>query len=318
MVQTLLVLVRDLKLPDEIRMLGTGFFLRDADFAYYASQLSRQIMQQRVGLQLGEQHRVKLPETGFCEQLIRPGCRFQLTRLDHSDRVTLKYSPKPGFESILTVSAMQRYERLFGLLLEANMCLYELQRMHAGWRHQQKGERTVVFLRFRMEAMEFVSSVLRYFHEVGLAPWHLFLVSLDACEGVGVSAGGEERWSCPRGRDRFPVRDLKTLKEAHDSMLDQICWFLLLGPEQGSVLEVLRDIFSCIRFVCGLVGRAYTLPQLVEAVARLKGQIDVFVKVLTRMKHLDAPAGLGDATIGYGALESLLLFVNFNRYYLND
>ncbi|KAJ3238561.1 hypothetical protein HDU78_003447 [Chytriomyces hyalinus] len=336
--ETLLVLVRNLKLPALMESLGSAFFLKDTLFTEYIIALQTQTSSNNRHSFLQS----ALPRGPVCDLLDGPNPSLRLvwtSRARNVQRVSLRYTPKQGaLEYVFPATLLAKYERVFDLLMEARQCLFLLHQsvplaFSRDRRLQQRsrsstttGSVTVdagmdsLILRFRMEAFEFVSNLLRYFHELGLAPWMRFmqLVARIGRDEVGHGRGG--------GR----ISDLKALERAHASALTRVEWFLLLSKVHEPVLRLLRDVFGAIESICGVIragtgGAAVPMDAgvLRERYRSLREKIEIFVKVVDKMKGLDISApfdvdadGNGEwGEGGYSCLESLLLFVNYNHYY---
>ncbi|KAJ3073545.1 Gamma-tubulin complex component 6 [Podochytrium sp. JEL0797] len=339
--ETLLVLIRDLKLKEELNLLGNAFFLNDAEFIDLVLAQS-----QPHHAQYWDSVRRFGSSGSVCGELAKPDSKLKLTRTPsppsstrHGARapatVSLRYFAKPPFTYLLTPESLRKYESFFSLLVKVKLCLPALHGINASSFGQtartnsNANSTKILITRFRMESIAFISSLLQYFHEVGVSPWHRFKTSLSAFETAQVSMpfkNGSRREEAVTGGggSLYRISDLKSLKHAHVMMLDQIGWYLLLKREQKPIMDVLVQVLEGIRGVCGRIGEGGGGGEGVEEeVRRVREKVSIFVKVVRRMKDLDGGVGGSGRGGGFGgkdyaSLEALLLFVNFNRFYADE
>ncbi|ORY43822.1 hypothetical protein BCR33DRAFT_250287 [Rhizoclosmatium globosum] len=307
--ETLLVLVRDLKLKEELDLLGNAFFLNDHEFTDYVLSQCRPLIPGQ-GMK-----KIQDSSSLVWNELKKVNPKLKLIRSESTTReiaVRLQYLAKAPFNYILTPDSLQTYNSFFSLLQATKLCLSDLHclRIPRGSKVESG-----LMVRFRMESIEFVSSILQYFHEVGLSPWHMFKAALLEFETSAQSnilgSGGLNKMD----NGKYRITDLKSLKRAHEQMLSQISWYFLLWKEQKPVFSLLMELFDDIRGICQM-----NIPDASQAIHAFRQKLGIFVKVVIKMKHLDLSATSKSASVGqnYGSLSALLLFINFNRYYSKE
>ncbi|KAI9345232.1 Spc98 family-domain-containing protein [Obelidium mucronatum] len=316
--ETLLVFIRDLKLRDELSLIGGAFFLKDFDFSKFAMAQAKPHSPEchqslKEFLEIG---------TGVCGELNKRNSKFKLVRpviATSTHNLSLQYFLKAPFDYLLTPQSIQKYNSLFSLLLQTKLCLADLHRLTLP---RESGIKSSLLIRFRMEAIEFISSLLQYFHEEGLSPWHKFMNSLLACETGQSASAGFSSLSVGNGLKEPPtyrITDLKSLKTAHEMMLNQITWYLLLETGQKPMMNILLQVFEDVRRICE--SAAIGSSEVDQDIHSVRQKISIFIKVADKMKHLDvvdSGQNMGNGNFGskdYGSLNSLLVFVNFNKYY---
>ncbi|KAJ3386460.1 hypothetical protein HDU84_001534 [Entophlyctis sp. JEL0112] len=313
--ETLFVLMKDLKLEDELNMVGRGFFLFDSDFADYVVATNTSDERQTVFLNDNS----KL--FGILAELNNPQPKFKVVKsrglnstMEFQNSISLLYDAKSPVTFVLSNSALKKLSRCFSLLLRTRTCLLKIKEFC----FRQNGV-SKSFLRFKLESTEFVTNVYRYFQDIALSPWRMFLASLRSVDVFGFDSRNDtdER----KDSQPFKITDLRNLKQSFDVALDQVCFRMMLSKEQNPVLVLYLDILDniCESF-------AVSSSSETQQVCSLKEKIEVFVKVVDRLRYLDLPSaglkrfaevGIIGPWDGMG-LSFLSTVVNFNNYYWKE
>ncbi|TLD21162.1 hypothetical protein PspLS_09000 [Pyricularia sp. CBS 133598] len=170
--------------------------------------------------------------------------------LEALDFLRLTYKPPAPLAPIITHAALDRYDRIFRLLLRVLRMLFVSNQLFRGQAGQPSSD--PVEHRFRFEARHFVSSIAAHFFGEGVAgPWRRFGEWLDQVE-VTVCASGSNT-----DGHKIPAGDLDVLgpeqiRKRHEELLGEIMSALLLRKHQEPVLKLLNDIFTLVlRFAAG-------------------------------------------------------------------
>ncbi|KAJ3138782.1 hypothetical protein HK100_012320 [Physocladia obscura] len=297
--ETLLVFIRDLKLQNELVMVGKGFFLQDFDFTdYVIAHISKTGSFVKEPSILNDVYtRFKLADA---VKLIIPNCS-----------ITLIYSPPPFLNYILDSDALKKFELFFAVFLRTRYCLAALNNFDLSALHRSI---KISCLRFRMYSLEFVSSIYRYFQEIALEPWQKFIEYLSVFEKSALygydTKGG--RTNELKYNSQLKITDLKSLKYFQGKALDEICWRMLLSKEHKPIFTILMEIFDEICAICETMKISGVFD---SANLQIQKRIEVFVKVIVKMKHLEtAENGIHESDCFY----SLLTLINFSKFYSKD
>ncbi|KAL5890035.1 hypothetical protein ACKVWC_005254 [Pyricularia oryzae] len=234
--------------------------------------------------------------------------------LEALDFLRLSYKPPGPLAPIITHGALDRYDRIFRLLLRVLRMLFVSNQLFRGQAGQPSSD--PVEHRFRFEARHFVSSIAAHFFGEGVAgPWRRFIEWLDHVE-VTVCASGSNVDS-----HNAPARDVdvlgpEQLRKRHEELLSEIMSALLLRRHQEPVLKLLNDIFTLIlRFAEGggrssLRQEGGTQSDKPSVYWEFRRKVEVFLTVCKGLAEKSA-----DAKSKAGSIAQLVLALDMSGFY---
>lgn len=184
------------------------------------------------------------------------------------DFLRLRYRPPVPLETVLTPSCLDKYDRIFKLLLRSIRMLCVVNQFSRMPRHRSihRLRSKVINERFRLEAHHIVTATCGYFFDGIRTNWSIFLQKLDVIESH---------------LDDFDCGDehgLEKLRRFHETVLDRIMFALLLRTQQEQVLKLLEEIFSCLLVFARLSNSNDPAPEEIEGVyARFQTKARLFV-----------------------------------------
>ncbi|KAI6868123.1 hypothetical protein KC318_g19359 [Hortaea werneckii] len=160
------------------------------------------------------------------------------------DFLRLQYAPPAPLDTIITSGSLQRYDDIFRLLLRLLRLLHtttQMKRDKAG--RSMAGGRSSIH-RIAFAAHHFVSGLLSYFLDIGIAaPWKILQQRLD---GVERAIDTEEGASV----------GINGLRNMHNECLDSIRGRLFLKRKQGRAKQLIEELLSAILGVAQVAGTA--------------------------------------------------------------
>jgi Gamma tubulin complex component C-terminal len=217
------------------------------------------------------------------------------------DFLRLQYKPPSPLDVIITPVSLQKYDRLFKLLLRMTRMLYVVTQLFRDATSRSVPKSHAIdplTQKFRVEARHFVTSVSSYFFEVCVdTTWAKFEAKLDEIE----------RRINANDTDIGQLESLDRLREYHERVLDRMMFAALLRKRQEQVMKLLEDIFTII-----LTFARYSRTQALGFQQRSKGdseetrslylrfrkRVSVFVTVC---RGLSAKHGYGHKSSGDGS-----------------
>ena len=180
----------------------------------------------------------------------------------------LRYKPPAPLEAVLTPSCLDKYDRIFQLLLLSVRMLYVVNRLPLISCHQSiHGQRSkVIYQRFRLEAHHIVMTIYGYFLDGIYTNWTIFLQKLDAIESY------VDEFDCA------VKHGLENLHAFHETVLDRIMFGLLLRTRQKQVMKLLKEVFSSVLVFARLsISDDLTQEGIESLYARFQTKVRLFV-----------------------------------------
>ncbi|TLS28970.1 hypothetical protein PpBr36_01774 [Pyricularia pennisetigena] len=234
--------------------------------------------------------------------------------LEALDFLRLTYKPPAPLAPIITHAALDRYDRIFRLLLRMLRMLFvsnQLFRGHAGQPSSDPVEH-----RFRFEARHFVSTIAAHFFGEGVAgPWRRFVEWLDHVEFT-VCAGRADADGHKIPARAVDVLGPEQLRGRHDELLSEIMSALLLRKHQEPVLRLLNDIFTLILRFAGSDGRSCRGQEAgghlnkTSLYWEFRRKVEVFMTVCKGLAEKSA-----DAKSKAGSIAQLVLVLDMSGFY---
>jgi Gamma tubulin complex component C-terminal len=163
------------------------------------------------------------------------------------DFLRIQYKAPAPLDSIITPSALLKYDQLFKFILRLLRMLFAVNQLFRDATDRTSRWQGIdpVAQKFRMEAHHFVNSVSSYIFEVGVGHfWGILEKKLDSIDATITrndnAAGGFEK----------DVEGIERIRAYHDLTLDSILFASLLRKRQEPVMKLLTDIFSSILLFC--------------------------------------------------------------------
>ncbi|TKA30018.1 hypothetical protein B0A50_02737 [Salinomyces thailandicus] len=152
------------------------------------------------------------------------------------DFLRLQYTPSAPLNSILTPSAMQRYDDIFRYLLRLLRVLHTTTRLkRTCLAHQHGKDASGRWSRLAHHAHHFITALLSYTLDLGVAtPWHGLQQQLDNVEKTLDAA------------HLVPKIGILGLRDMHIICLDSIRARLFLKRKQEKIRALISDVLSCI------------------------------------------------------------------------
>ncbi|KAI6353887.1 hypothetical protein MCOR25_008839 [Pyricularia grisea] len=234
--------------------------------------------------------------------------------LEALDFLRLTYKPPAPLVPIITHTALDRYDRIFRLLLRVLRMLFVSNQLFRG----QAGEPSSdpVEHRFRFEARHFVSSIAAHFFGEGITgPWRRFDEWLGHVE-VCVCAGGSDADAHKMPGGDVDVLGPEQLRKRHEELLGEIMSALLLRKHQEPVLKLLNDIFTLILRFAGGGGRSSSGQEAGRHLDKtsvyweFRRKVEVFLTVCKGLAEKS-----GDAKSKAGSIAQLVLALDMSGFY---
>ncbi|KAK7523364.1 Spc98 family-domain-containing protein [Phyllosticta citriasiana] len=178
---------------------------------------------------------IRILQPAEIDQVMDPHSLYAL------DFLRLQYTPPAPLHLVLTPAILDKYDACFRLLLRLARMLFVVthQLPRPSSFCSSSGSAAATTALFRLEAHHFVTAVAAHFFDDGVgAAWDAFEADLDALERRIVHASSS---SITVG-----LEGLETLRAAHDAVLENILFALLLRRRQRPVMQLLEDIFDTI------------------------------------------------------------------------
>ncbi|KAG6215750.1 hypothetical protein E4U34_005485 [Claviceps purpurea] len=236
--------------------------------------------------------------------------------LEALDFLRLSYTTPPELASIITPLHLMHYDRIFKLLLRTLRMLYVVNQLYRDTNSRSNTwfEDNASY-RFVRESQHFVSSIVSYFLDSGIAlPWQAFDRTLDSLRS---RLNGRD----PRPGDKAAATFSPTeVRDMHSLVLERIMFSLFLRKRQQPVLKLLEEIFAMILayakrarlLALGKVdqGGAASADEhklkTAESYAELRKKLQVFITVcrgLSEKARVSRASGKRIKSAGAGILE---------------
>ncbi|KAK1818918.1 hypothetical protein LTR12_006725 [Friedmanniomyces endolithicus] len=223
------------------------------------------------------------------------------------DFLRLQYAAPPPLDSILTPSAMQKYDDAFRFLLRMVRAIYITARIGKNdtWKQHRPWEASTA--RFASEAHHVTTTLMSYFMDIGIsAPWAELQASLDAAEaGLKVD---------------MPVTvGINALRDMHHRFLDTVRDRLFLKRKQQAIRVAIEEFLTAVLNGAASLQSEAERGELSTAAANLV--LSVAVEKLVRILQgiVDKPPkshASGDSLDGDTIVVRLLLArLNWNGFY---
>ncbi|KAK0942186.1 hypothetical protein LTR29_006267 [Friedmanniomyces endolithicus] len=223
------------------------------------------------------------------------------------DFLRLQYAAPPPLDSILTPSAMQKYDDAFRFLLKMVRAVYITARMGKNDTRERHRSREVLSARFASEAHHVTTTLMSYFMDVGIsAPWAELQASLDAAEEA-LSAD-------------MPVTvGVNVLRDMHHRFLDTVRDRLFLKRKQQAIRVAIEGVLTAVLTGAASLQSEAERGELSTAAANvfLSAAVEKLVSILQGI--VDKPPkshASGDSLDGDTIVVRLLLArLNWNGFY---
>ncbi|KAK2067568.1 hypothetical protein P8C59_001297 [Phyllachora maydis] len=169
--------------------------------------------------------------------------------LEALDFLRLTYKPPACLQTIMVPGILQKYDRLFQLLLRVQRMLYVTKQLYMDhMRSDEHKSSCLVNRRFCAEANHFVVQIATYFFDTGIErPWRRFELWLDGVEnGLAQPFVKQDQMAGTRDAQQGIVVGPDQLREKHEQVLDEIMRTLLLRKRQLPVLLLLEEVFGVV------------------------------------------------------------------------
>ncbi|KAI7258124.1 hypothetical protein KC352_g10765, partial [Hortaea werneckii] len=158
------------------------------------------------------------------------------------DFLRLQYVPPPPLDTVITSGSLQRYDDIFRLLLRLLRLLHTTTQMKRDKAGRSVAGASGSIHRVAFAAQHFVSGLLSYFLDIGIAaPWQILQQQLD-----GVERGIDTGESTSVG--------INGLRNMHNECLDGIRGRLFLKRKQGRTKQLIENLLSAILGVAQAAG----------------------------------------------------------------
>ena len=244
------------------------------------------------------------------------------------DFLYLQYKPPPPLDTVFTQSCLEKYDRMFKLLLRVTRMMSVVTELHIDSvrRHRLRRQKpSVAIERFHMDAYHFVSIISAYFYHDGIIPiWSVFEQSLN-----NIAA---------RIRANVQVGDisehdgLDQVKNHHEKTLDHMTFALLSRKRQAKAMHLLEEIFRSILIFAKESRKPgpdieFTIKSLYETFKTNVGAFILSCRELSAKKGMGAKyvqdnakgtlfsQRRGDTEQGSSTLDHLFLKLEMNGYF---
>lgn len=252
--------------------------------------------------------------------------------LEALDFLRLTYKPPACLQTIMVPGILQKYDRLFQLLLRVQRMLYVTKQLYMDhMRSDEHKSSCLVNRRFCAEANHFVVQIATYFFDTGIErPWRRFELWLDGVEnGLAQPFVKQDQMAGTRDAQQGIVVGPDQLREKHEQVLDEIMRTLLLRKRQLPVLLLLEEVFGVVlQFAKGrrrrTRGRAGAEEgthgcETTEALyAAFRKKVEVFIMVCRglaeKSRSAERRGGRRDDD-GEGSIEQLVAMLDLSGYY---
>ena len=169
------------------------------------------------------------------------------------DFLRLQYGAPSPLSTIITHASLDKYDRIFKLLLRISRVLYVATQTSASGLRRGRKERSdrsssarkegkeedgLLGSRTRLEMLRFVSAVASYFHASIQTAWSRFEGTVETLTAALEAPDALERLGEGDGMHR--------LRALHESMLEEMLFALLLRKRQEPVMAVLEEILGLV------------------------------------------------------------------------
>jgi hypothetical protein len=230
------------------------------------------------------------------------------------DFLRLQYKPIAPLDAVISEASLDKYDRIFKLLLRVQRLLFVTGRMARLYSaRRSRARRGGVESRFRVEALHFVSTIADYFFHVAIGTtWIKFWNRVEDLEGRLMAEDGFEKLAGWEG--------IYQLREMHEKMLDNMLFGLLLRNRQVKVMALLEEILSCVlKFArtMDLEDMGVEEGNTKETYDYFEKKVQVFVAVC---RGLSGRVGYGsgngsDRGMEENTIEQLVLRLDMNGWY---
>jgi hypothetical protein len=219
------------------------------------------------------------------------------------DFLRLQYVPPTPLRLVITSAALEKYDVVFKFLLRLLRMLFVVA-------HLPRQLRDVESRQFRTEAHHFVTMLVNYVFQTGIAGhWKEFDDFVAALE----TRINEEDAASEYGTR--VTQGIASLRDAHEKCLDSIMFSLFLRKRQRKILALVDEIFEHILLFAKMQRTdAETDGSVKDVYGKLRGKIRVFLSVcrsLTGKKGY----GSGTGTAEENSMERLVLGMEMNGYF---
>jgi len=214
------------------------------------------------------------------------------------DFLRLQYTPPSPVHTIITTSAMDKYDSIFKFLLRLARMLFVISYLP---RNSAKETR------LRMEAHHFVSCCASYFFDGVRETWASFERYLDEVEAAIASEDAAGAFG------RHVSEGIESLRTKHERVLDQISFKLLLRGRQRQIMALLEGIFEIVLAYASNTGNSTELHNT------FREKTHVF---LTVCRGLVGKKGYGKTKHGgdedENTVDRLVLALEMSGYYATE
>ncbi|KAL8959938.1 MAG: hypothetical protein Q9193_003274 [Seirophora villosa] len=157
--------------------------------------------------------------------------------LEALDFLKVQYRPPKPLDTVITESVLEKYERLFRLLIRGARLQFTVKSLmlHPRAKAQVRKASSGSVQRFKIEAFHFVTTVFGYFGDCIEELWAAFEKRLDGME--------DSIHHYEVGR---PVEGVHRLRDLHEEVLDRILAACLLRRRQELVTRLLEEILGTV------------------------------------------------------------------------
>ena len=289
--------------------------------SYECSDLARSLRLSNGELPGGLSFAIRELSEGEMQKYMDPDSLYAL------DFLCLQYKPSPPLDHVITSSCLEKYDAIFRLLLRMSRVLFVVNHLSIGQKHESKDARCstqldLIAVRFRVEALHFVSTLCAHFMDNGVnANWSLYeneLTDLDHRLN-----GDIEVYEL----DSFP--SLHQLQVRHERVLDDILFALLLRKRQKQAMKLLEEILESILLFAKRERLAYGMeqnekPDLFSTYRDFRKKVGLLIiacrRVSQREGHSSATKQVQSDDEASGdhpgnAVDQLLLKLDMNGFY---
>ncbi|KAK3940618.1 Spc98 family-domain-containing protein [Diplogelasinospora grovesii] len=229
------------------------------------------------------------------------------------DFLRLSYKPPSPLRPVMTPMILEKYDRIYKLLLRLIRMLYVVNQLS----RDDTVCQSTAGLRFRIESHHFVSQIAAHFFDTGIgAPWRRFEAWLNSAEAESVQEEGLDA----------TTHSPDTLRDHHEQVLDEIMVALFLRKRQLPVLKLLEDIFALVlRFAksCRVPESGGESETPEKLYASYKKKMQVFITVCRGLSENSSSSGQKSKTKIAGrtdddstTVDRLLLMLDMAGFYV--
>ena len=289
--------------------------------SYDSSDLARSLQVQNAELPGGLSFAVRELSEAEMQKFMDPDSLYAL------DFLCLQHKPPPPLDNVITSSCLEKYDAIFRLLLKMTRMLFVVNHLSVVQKHEPKDARCskhldLTAVRFRIEALHFVSTLCAHFIDNGVnAIWSRYeneLTDLDRRLDGDIEVDR---------LDSFPT--LHLLQVRHERVLNDILFALLLRKRQKQAMKLLEEILELILLFAKREGLAYGMkqdekPDLSSTYRQFRKKVGLLITACRRVSQKGGflsgtrQGGSDDEVsedLGGNAVDQLLLKLDMNGFY---